>query len=46
MPQMKLGQLLDLMENPQIQIYVAPVLDPVSGKALGIVRMHDILNEG
>jgi arabinose-5-phosphate isomerase len=44
-PEMKLGQVLDLMENPKKQIYVAPVLDPVSGKALGIIRMHDILKE-
>ena len=45
-PEMTLAQLLDLMESPKRQIYVAPVLDPVSGKALGFVWMHDILNEG
>ena len=42
-PEMTLGQVLDLMENPAKQIYVAPVLHPISGKALGIIRMHDIL---
>ena len=42
-PEMTLGQVLNLMENPKKQIYVAPVLDPISGKALGIIRMHDII---
>ena len=43
-PEMSLAQVLNLMENPGRQIYVAPVTDPQSGKALGIIRMHDILN--
>ena len=42
-PEMTLGQVLNLMENPQQQIYVAPVIEKNSGKALGIIRMHDIL---
>ncbi len=45
-PEMSLGQVLNLMENPQRQIYVAPVTDSVSGKILGVIRMHDILNAG
>ena len=45
-PKMSLGQVLNLMENPQRQIYVAPVTDPTSGKILGVIRMHDILNAG
>jgi hypothetical protein len=32
------------MENPLRQIYVAPVKDMHSGKVLGVIRMHDILN--
>lgn len=44
-PEMTLGQVLDLMENPMRQIYVAPVVSPTDGKALGIIRMHDILRE-
>lgn len=44
-PEMTLGQVLDLMENPLRQIYVAPVVSPADGKALGIIRMHDILRE-
>lgn len=41
---MSLGQVLNLMENPLRQIYVAPVKDMHSGKVLGVIRMHDILN--
>jgi arabinose-5-phosphate isomerase len=43
-PEMSLGQVLNLMENPGRQIYVTPVTDAESGKVLGIIRMHDILN--
>lgn len=43
-PEMSLGQVLNLLENPVRQIYVAPVTEPSSGKVLGIIRMHDILN--
>lgn len=42
-PDMTLGQVMDLMENPVRQIYVAPVIDIESGKAVGVIRMHDIL---
>ncbi len=45
-PEMSLGQVLNLMENPLRQIYVAPVTDPATGKILGVIRMHDILNAG
>lgn len=41
-PEMTLGQVLTILENPSRQIYVAPVIDE-AGKALGIIRMHDIL---
>jgi arabinose-5-phosphate isomerase len=44
-PEMTLGQVLDLMENPNRQIYVAPVLEPGTGKTLGVIRMHDILKD-
>ena len=43
-PEMSLGQILNLLENPAKQIYVAPVTDSSTGKVLGIIRMHDILN--
>ena len=42
-PDMTLGQVLDLMESPHRQIYVAPVTDAATGRALGVIRMHDIL---
>jgi arabinose-5-phosphate isomerase len=45
-PEMSLGQVLNLMENPMRQIYVAPVTESSSGKILGVIRMHDILNAG
>lgn len=45
-PEMSLGQVLNLMENPLRQIYVAPVTESSSGKILGVIRMHDILNAG
>ena len=43
-PDMSLGQVLNLMENPGKQIYVAPVVNPTDGRILGVIRMHDILN--
>ena len=45
LPEMTLGKLLQLMENPDKLIYVAPVLKPNTRQAIGIVRMHDILLE-
>lgn len=42
-PQMRLSEVLSVMENKQRQIYVAPVVDE-SNNCLGIVRMHDILS--
>ncbi|HRH34649.1 MAG TPA: KpsF/GutQ family sugar-phosphate isomerase [Catalimonadaceae bacterium] len=42
-PDMTLGQVMDLMENPIRQIYVAPVVEAISGKAIGVIRMHDML---
>lgn len=45
-PEMTLGQVLTILENPKRQIYVAPVVDPSNQKAIGIIRMHDILGAG
>ena len=45
-PDMTLGQVLAILENPNRQIYVAPVVDPEIQKAIGIIRMHDILGAG
>ncbi len=45
-PGMSLAQVLDIMEGPEKQIYVAPVVDSESRKVLGILRMHDILQQG
>lgn len=45
LPDQSLGQVLNLMENPTRQIYVAPVLEEAEGKVVGIIRMHDILRE-
>lgn len=42
-PEMTLGQVMDLMENPVRQIYVAPVVESGTGKAIGVIRMHDML---
>ena len=42
LPTQSLGEVLDLMENPQRRIYVVPVAD---GQRVihGLVRMHDIM---
>ena len=42
LPTRPLGEILDLMENPQRRIYVVPVAD---GQRVihGLVRMHDIV---
>jgi arabinose-5-phosphate isomerase len=45
-PGMSLAQVLDTMERPGRQIYVAPVVEKGSQIALGILRMHDILQQG
>ncbi|PIY11768.1 MAG: KpsF/GutQ family sugar-phosphate isomerase [Flexibacter sp. CG_4_10_14_3_um_filter_32_15] len=42
-PQMRLSEVLSIMENKQRQIYVAPVVDE-ENNCLGIIRMHDILS--
>ncbi|MCC5944208.1 MAG: KpsF/GutQ family sugar-phosphate isomerase [Bernardetiaceae bacterium] len=41
-PNMKLAEVMSIMENPQKQIYIAPVIDE-DEQYLGLVRMHDIL---
>ncbi|MGF1533809.1 MAG: SIS domain-containing protein [Bernardetiaceae bacterium] len=43
-PSMKLAQVLSIMERPQRQIYVAPVVD-AQGYCLGVLRIHDILQD-
>ena len=40
-PEATLGEALELMERRSSQISVLPVVD-VSGRALGILRLHDI----
>jgi arabinose-5-phosphate isomerase len=42
-PDMTLSEAMSIMENPQRPIYVAPVVG-ADGKAVGILRMHDILS--
>lgn len=42
-PDMRLSEVLSVMENKKRQIYVAPVVDE-ENNCLGIVRMHDILS--
>ncbi|WP_291720810.1 KpsF/GutQ family sugar-phosphate isomerase [Bernardetia sp.] len=41
--QMRLSEVLSIMENKNRQIYVAPVIDS-QNNCLGLVRMHDILS--
>lgn len=41
-PDMTLGQVLEIMENPDRRIYVAPVISE-DGTILGLLRMHDIV---
>jgi len=41
-PDMRLAEVLAIMEGPKRQIYVVPVVDD-AGICLGLVRMHDIL---
>lgn len=43
LPEMKLIELIGIMENPKRQIYVAPVIDE-KGLCIGLVRMHDVLS--
>lgn len=38
----RLGQILDLMENPDRKIYAVPVVDE-KNCLLGVVRMHDVI---
>jgi arabinose-5-phosphate isomerase len=40
-PDASLGQALELMERRPSQISVLPVVD-ASGRALGLIRLHDI----
>jgi arabinose-5-phosphate isomerase len=41
-PSARLQEALDLMENRPRQISVLPVVDPSSGRCLGLLRLHDI----
>ncbi|MEM6299689.1 MAG: KpsF/GutQ family sugar-phosphate isomerase [Bacteroidota bacterium] len=40
-PQMKLAEVMSVLENPKRQIYVAPVVE--NGICVGVLRMHDVL---
>ncbi len=40
-PEVRLGEVLETMENPQRQIYILPVVE--DGHYVGMIRMHDIL---
>ena len=42
-PEMKLIELISIMENPKRQIYVAPVVNQ-QNMCIGLVRMHDVLS--
>jgi arabinose-5-phosphate isomerase len=41
-PEIRLLDALRLMENRPSQISVLPVVDPASGRCLGLLRVHDI----
>lgn len=41
-PDLLLGEALRLMEDRPSQISVLPVVDPASGRCLGLLRIHDI----
>ncbi|HEY1205737.1 MAG: KpsF/GutQ family sugar-phosphate isomerase [Bryobacteraceae bacterium] len=41
-PEARLHEALRLMEDRPSQIYVLPVVDPVTRRCLGLLRLHDI----
>jgi arabinose-5-phosphate isomerase len=41
-PAARLDQALRLMEDRPSQISVLPVVDPETGRCLGLLRLHDI----
>jgi arabinose-5-phosphate isomerase len=41
-PDVRLHEALRLMEDRPSQISVLPVVDPASGRCLGLLRLHDI----
>ncbi len=41
-PDARLHEALRLMEDRPSQIYVLPVVDPATGRCLGLLRLHDI----
>jgi arabinose-5-phosphate isomerase len=45
-PDARLQEALRLMEDRPSQISVLPVVDPVSGVCLGLLRLHDIYRSG
>ena len=45
-PGHSLGDAARLMEDRPSQISLLPVTDPASGKALGLVRIHDVYQAG
>lgn len=45
-PDMGLGEAARLMEDRPSQISVLPVVEPESGKCVGLIRIHDIYQAG
>ena len=45
-PGHSLGDAARLMEDRPSQISLLPVTDPATGKALGLVRIHDVYQAG
>jgi arabinose-5-phosphate isomerase len=45
-PDMGLGDAARLMEDRPSQISVLPVVDPETGKCIGLIRIHDIYQAG
>jgi arabinose-5-phosphate isomerase len=45
-PEARLADALALMENRPRQISVLPVVEPASGRCLGLLRLHDIYQVG
>jgi arabinose-5-phosphate isomerase len=45
-PMMSLADAVRLMEDRPSQLSVLPVVEPASGKCVGLVRIHDIYQAG
>jgi len=44
-PDARLHEALRLMEDRPSQIYVLPVVDPATGRCLGLLRLHDVYRQ-